>query len=229
MTIRCVICDSPARSFVKCTKGFNAYFGCSKCMQEGDYINHRMVFLEMASANLRTDENFVNQENEEHHIGRSIFERANVRMISQFPLDYMHLVCLGVVRRMFHYFVHGNNKAIKFSSTDIIEISEALCNISAWVPSDFARKTRSLEELERWKATELRLFLLYVGPVILRNYIPENYVLHFNSLHCAIRILCHKNDCITNNEYAKNLLIYFVSTSKILYGKDFCVSNVHTI
>lgn len=68
-------------------------------------------------------------------------------MVSQFPLDYMHLVCLGVVKRMFHYFVHGNNKAIKFSSTDIIEISEALCNI--WVPSDFAQKTRSLEELER--------------------------------------------------------------------------------
>lgn len=77
---------------------------------------------------------------------------------------------------------------------------------------------------------ELRLFLLYVGPVILQNYIPENYVLHFNSLHCAIRILCHENDYITNNErYAKNLLIYFVSTSKILYGKDFCVSNVHNL
>lgn len=70
-------------------------------------------------------------------------------MVSQFPLDYMHLICLGVVKRMFHYFVHGNNKAIKFSSTDIIEISEALCNISAWELSDFARKTRNLEELER--------------------------------------------------------------------------------
>lgn len=66
MTIRCVICDFPARSFVKCTKGFNAYFDCSKCIHEGDYLNHRMLFLEMASANLRTDENFVNQENEEH-------------------------------------------------------------------------------------------------------------------------------------------------------------------
>lgn len=64
VTIRCVICDSPAQSFVKCTKGFNAYFGCSKYMQEGDYINHRMLFLQMASANLRIDENFVNQENE---------------------------------------------------------------------------------------------------------------------------------------------------------------------
>jgi hypothetical protein len=120
------------------------------------------------------------------HLGKSIFEKPNVGMVNQFPLDYMHLVCLGVVKRMLHIFVHGRgNKVIKFSSIVINNISEALCNISAWVPSDFARKTRSLEELERWKATELRLFLLYVGPVILQNYLPENYLLHFNSLHCA--------------------------------------------
>jgi len=59
-----------------------------------------MLFLEM-NANLRTDKNFVNRQNEEHHIGRSIFERANLEMISQFPLDYMHLVCLGVVKKCF--------------------------------------------------------------------------------------------------------------------------------
>jgi len=44
-------------------------------MQEGDYDNHRMLFPEISA--LRTDENFVNQKNEEHHIGRSIFERAS--------------------------------------------------------------------------------------------------------------------------------------------------------
>lgn len=59
ITIRCVVCDSPARSFVKCIKACNGYFGCSKCMQEGDYSNHRMLFLDI-NANLRTDENFIN-------------------------------------------------------------------------------------------------------------------------------------------------------------------------
>ncbi|XP_029676934.1 uncharacterized protein LOC115243823 [Formica exsecta] len=150
-------------------------------------------------------------------------------MVSQFPLDYMHLVCLGVVKKMLQTFIHGRIKAIKFNSTVIQEISEVLCNISTWIPNDFARKTRSLEELDRWKATELRLFLLYVGPVILQNYLPQNYLLHFNSLHCAIRILCHESDCINNNEYAKDLLVYFVETSKILYGKDFIISNVHNL
>jgi len=100
VTIRCVVCDSPAAAFVKCIKAFNGYFGCAKCMQEGDYNNHRMLFLEI-NANLRTDENFVYQQNKEHHIGRSIFEKANLGIVSQFPLDYMHLVCLGVVKKCF--------------------------------------------------------------------------------------------------------------------------------
>jgi len=73
-------------------------------------------------------------------------------------------------------FVHGEIKAIKFSSAVIYEISRDLCNISAWISSDFARKTRSLEELDRWKVTELRLFLLYAGPVVLQNYLPPNYL-----------------------------------------------------
>lgn len=62
VTIRAVICDTPARSFVTCTKGFNGYFGCSKCMQQGKHISNRMLFLNL-NAELRTDENFVERKN----------------------------------------------------------------------------------------------------------------------------------------------------------------------
>lgn len=58
---------------------------------------------------------------------------------------------------------------------------------------------------------------------------PHNYLLHSNSLHCAIRILCHEKDFINNNKYAKDLLVYFVETSKILYGNDFIIYNVHNL
>ena len=58
---------------------------------------------------------------------------------------------------------------------------------------------------------------------------PEDYLLHFNSLHYAIRILCHDVDCIENNQYTKDLPIYFVNTSKILYGQDFVIYNVYNL
>lgn len=73
---------------------------------------------------------------------------------------------------MLQIFLNGNIKAIKFSVADISNISQNLNNTSTWIPTEFARKTHTLKELDRWKATELRLFLLYVGPVILRNYLP---------------------------------------------------------
>lgn len=130
-------------------------------------------------------------------------ELTYLGMVTQFPLDCMHLICLGVVKKILQICIHGDIKTIKFSGAVISKISQDLCDISLWIPSEFARKTRSLEEFERWKATEFRLFLLYVGPVILRNYLPQNYLLHFISLHCAIRILYHESDCVNNNEYEK--------------------------
>ena len=35
------ICDAPARAFVKAVKGHNAYHGCDKCTQAGEYIANR--------------------------------------------------------------------------------------------------------------------------------------------------------------------------------------------
>ncbi|EZA49249.1 hypothetical protein X777_12489 [Ooceraea biroi] len=69
--IRAVICDSPARSFVTCTKIHNGYFGCSKCFIEGDYGNGRMLFLDH-NCSLRTDESFLLRKNPEHHTCRMV-------------------------------------------------------------------------------------------------------------------------------------------------------------
>ena len=50
------------------------------------------------------------------------------------------------------------------------------------MPSEFAGQPRWLDELERRKARELRSFLLYVGPVVLKGLLrPEKYT-HF--FHC---------------------------------------------
>lgn len=97
--IKAIICDSPARSFITCTKGHNGYFGCSKCIVEGDYENHRMLFLHRDSS-LRTDESFRLRKNLEHHTGISPFEKILLPMVTTFPLDYMHLVCLGQMKKL---------------------------------------------------------------------------------------------------------------------------------
>ena len=57
------------------------------------------------------------------------------------------------------------------------------------MPSEFAGQPTGLDELKRWKGTELKTFLLYVGPIVLKVILrPEKYV-HFLSLSVSIRIL----------------------------------------
>lgn len=175
VTIRAVICDSPARAFVTHTKGHNGYYGCGKCVQEGDYANHRMRFLEI-EAPLRSDDSFRNRLNEEHHLGQSIFEETEVGMVSQFPVEYMHLVCLGVVKKFINLWIKGwrfDTTFLKFNHAKIKDISAQLNTIRTWIPREFARKTRELGEVDRWKATELRLFLLYVGPVVFKGHLSS--------------------------------------------------------
>ncbi|KAJ8911937.1 hypothetical protein NQ315_016279 [Exocentrus adspersus] len=57
------------------------------------------------------------------------------------------------------------------------------------LPREFNRKPRSLTELARWKATELRTFLLYLGPLVLNKTVDLAIYEHFLLLHCAITII----------------------------------------
>lgn len=67
------ICDAPATSFIKCIKQFNGYFGCGKCRQEGEGLVGKTIFPEI-DCDLRTDENFRQRVDYEHHLSDSPLE-----------------------------------------------------------------------------------------------------------------------------------------------------------
>jgi len=104
IVITAVMCDTPARAFIKNIKGHSGYSGCDKCTQHGVYFDRRMTFPEM-NAPLRTDESFIAKVGEDHHLGSSPFCEFSIGMISNFPADYMHLICLGVVRKLLNLWI----------------------------------------------------------------------------------------------------------------------------
>ena len=220
--IRDVIADAPARSFITCTKGFNGFYGCGKCFVRGARVCSRTVFLELDSEP-RTDENFKDRTQIEHHIDQSPFEELSFGIVTQFPLDYMHMVCLGVQKKLLKFWI--KNKIITNNNLKIL--SDNLVTLAFYVPVEFERKCRSLDELDHWKATEYRLFLLYLGIVLLQDVLPTEYYIHFCSLSCAIQILSDPKECVDNNDYAQSLLVYFVEQMSILYGVQEVVYNVH--
>lgn len=75
------------------------------------------------------------------------------------PLDNMHLVCLGVVKRIYLMWMKGP-LTCRLGFRSLQQISDRLVDLKCYIPSEFARKPRSLFEVLHWKATEFRQFLL---------------------------------------------------------------------
>ncbi len=204
--ISSVVCDAPARAFVKMVKSHTGYSGCDKCTQSGVYSNHRMTFPEK-NAPRRTDENFKDLSDEDHHRGVSPFTELNIGMVSCFPHDYMHLVCLGVVRKLLDLWMGSAGPLrCRMSASQSCIISDRLTGLRAFVPSEFARKPRGLIERHRWKATELRQFLLYTGPVVLKGILPDELYNNFLLLSVAIHVLARPSLCFVLNDFARTLL-----------------------
>lgn len=225
--IRAFICDAPATAFVKCIKGHSGYFSCGKCMQEGNYIKNRVSFSAIES-DLRTDENFVSRLQKEHHLAKSPLEQLNIGMVSQFPLDYLHLVCLGVTKKLIELWTEGPLQ-VRVSSYQVRKINQELSLFEKTRPTEINRQIRKLELYKIWKATEFRTFLLYTGIVALKNNVKDAVYENFLLLSCAIRILCDDKMCHRYNELAKQLLIQFVHTFKTLYGACYISYNIHNL
>lgn len=98
--IKGFVCDVPAKYFIIYTVGHTGYRSCSKCQVEGDFKN-KICFPQVHNLIPRNDTEFRSRVQTEHHKSTSILELLpNFDMVRQFPLDYMHLVCLGVVKKL---------------------------------------------------------------------------------------------------------------------------------
>ena len=203
VSISNVVCDVPARAFIKNTKHHNGYSACDKCTQEGEHYDRRMCFPETDSP-LRTNVSFEERIDDEHHKGPNPFQGINIGMVTQFPIDYMHLVCLGVMKKLLSFWLGKGPVSVRIPYRIQTKISECLVSLSPYISCDFARKTRSLMEVGRWKATEFRLFLLYTGPVALLDNVDKEIYDNFMLLSVGIHILCHPLFFDRSSNFAKS-------------------------
>ena len=223
------VCDAPARAFLKSVKSFTGYHGCERCTQAGKYHCGRMTFPD-SNSSLRTDDDFVRMTDEEHHLNSapSPLVELSLGMVSGFILDYMHLVCLGVVRRLLLLWLRGP-LPLRLSSFTVSRLNENLASVKSHTPCEFSRKPRSVSELDRWKATEFRQCLLFTGPVVLQNVLPEELYGNFLLLHVAISCLVSPMYCQLYGDFARKLLVKFVEHCLAVYGQSFVVYNVHNL
>lgn len=179
-----LICDAPAKSFVLAVKSHTGFFSCTKCTIRGEW---HVCFPEVnKNIPLRTDSEMANNK----YMGEyqqeicMLKEIDNFGLVSCVPIDYMHLVCLGVIRKLISLWLkHVFPRRI--AQTFCKRVSRLLKNVRSTVPSGFNRRPRCLKDYKQWKATEFT-FLLYLGPIVLKNILDRNMYNNFLTLHVAI-------------------------------------------
>lgn len=227
--IHSFICDAPARAYLKCTKSHGGYSSCDKCEEYGNYINGRVILNHNPYAKKRTNQSFLLQTDDAHHTNTSPLTSLNIDMVTHFPIDYMHCVCLGVMRKLLNTWV-GGKLQVRLQARQVTVLSQQLESLKEHFPVEINRKPRSLSELARWKATEFRSFLLYLGPFILKRNVSLAVYEHFLLLHCGILILVSSKFIEKfGTDMASEILNVFVSHCKHIYGLEFYVYNVHIL
>lgn len=229
LKIRAFICDSPARAFIKCVKNFNGKHGCLKCITKGKYSHDaRTVVFPKVDAEMRTDQLFRRGEYTDHQRSLSPLTALPIDMVQDVIVsDALHLLELGVMRKLLNAWRTGSmTKKVKWSVQEKKAISVKL--VALKLPNEIHRRMRSLDHISLWKGLEYRIFLNYVGVVLLKDYLPSKYYEHFLLLFCAVRI-CSVDAYKELLPIARILFIQYINDYKTLYGTAFVTSNVHNL
>ncbi|KAJ8687860.1 hypothetical protein QAD02_023655 [Eretmocerus hayati] len=161
-----LVCDTPAKAFVLVVKYHTGRDSCTKCTIEVVW-NGKTICFPGDIFRLRTDEEFrafAYSDDYQHDL--TILARIRkFGPVTHVPLDVMHLVYLGVTRKFFLILMKAKTPH-KLPAWKIKQLSDIFVELRRFIPYEFARKSRKLESIHRFKATELRLILLYVEKLL---------------------------------------------------------------
>jgi len=225
------ICDAESRSYLKCCKASGSVKGCEKCEQEGFYDGQ--VVYSLRSATLRTDASFNARSDPDHHHDQisPLQSDLNTGMVSQFILDVMHLRDLGVMKRFLVFITQTGPLRSRMDARGLNQLSDLLIEMVDYLPCEFNRKLLKLKNVSKWKAAQLRLFLFYLGVVVMCFTVRDEVYKLFLLFHIASVILSN-DDLLSDEQYLDNAevcLQNFVDYSARVLGRTFVSYNVHSL
>ena len=179
------ICCSPhlpAKALLLNIKQYNGKFGCSTCKHPGRYshsdwqIRARLYeYWPSGTVAVRTAHKTRMFGRIGEARGTTVFgiKRENVfrqlvDISDNLPIDWMHCVCKGILKRQL--FKWWFNPQYATNSNSLLGISHELENmfLCIKVPHDFTRKPWSIAELKQWKVSEFEFFALFARLPCLR-------------------------------------------------------------
>jgi len=205
------------------------YFLFFRCTAVGQWIGNRMTYHPREETEPRTDQSLAEHRDKNYHKGDCPLLRLNINLLSQIPLEPMHLLYLGVMKRIMTQLLgtRRNTCQYKFSDGLKVVIDSLSLYLSKFYPSEFARRPRAWTDFSLFKATEFRRILLYDGFILLKcEGVSKKVYSNFLLFACAIRILSDPHLVKEFVHDADLLLNEFIVDSVRVYKQIFKY-NVH--
>lgn len=252
---KCVLltctCDLPARALVYNCNQFNGGYSCWHCLQPGETFKHdtggishifpfdknnpkgpvrtKETIMQDTDQAVRNVRQHKTKSSVNGHKGKFWFMFLNsFDYVNSCVIDYMHGVCLGVVKTLLTIWFDKKNKNNESSYFE--KRNEVNCLLRKITPTIFvSRIPRTLDELPHWKASEFRNFLLYWGLPVLRHILDPDHFAHFCLLVRSIFILSKEGISSQEMQIADAALLLFVENFKELYGDRYFTLNMHQL
>lgn len=231
--LRYFICDTPARSAMKAIKGHTGFHSCERCIVKGIRPHNHTIFppndINDGYYDKRTCQSFRDYDDNKHHTDVSLLLAIrSLDPVHDFILDPMHLLYEGVMKRLFEYWFGDVNNDGKISAVQKLELNRRSAMIKGDIPREFHRKMRSTEQFKLMKGTELKFFLDYPGPVLVKELLKDDQFKNFVSLHAANRLLSSPN-AYENVDQARKFYRQFNRECAKFYGEEFLSLNIHAL
>ena len=221
-----LIADIPATASMLNMHHHLAKYGCTLCLIETD-VYQRSRYYPLKKYPMRTQHIYsehlqkVQMENLQHYMGVKGVSPLS-KLVKNLPLtappDVMHQVYLGVTKVLLQVIVKETHR------TDMECLRHTVSSIK--LPLEFKRSVRSLNDLEYFKANELKVWLLYIGPALFSETINETRANRFCLLSYAIRLLML--DTSFCNE-AEKQINRFLEDTKLEYTETVFSANMHAL
>lgn len=227
--IRCFVGDAPARAFVLGHKSHRSLVPCSKCKIKGRSIGRHIILDDMHSTP-RHHEEYVRRVDEDHHnFSSPLSEIPNFDIVKDVVFDYMHLCCLGVMKKILTLLIIGKPiKKVKLCANDIDTLSKRLEALSSFCPREFNRSVGSLDNWTDFKATQYRQMFLYVGAVVFKGIMNKCTYDHFLLFHTSMRVFV--SSMFQSNEnlvLSEECMKDFVDLASDVYDEKMLTYNFH--
>ncbi len=232
--------DKPARACILNTKSSIGYFGCIKCLQQGESLlfgnGQHIIYDHQKEYPLRNHNNYINDLNQCINVKTPVNGIKGICVLNKLKyfqpvestnIDIMHTLWLGFGKLHFSYlFSH------KASSDYSLKNKLNLLNIrllNCKPPGYISQAPRYFETFLNWRAHEYMNFYLFFAIPVFKGIMKDKYYKHLLLFIISIEKLLSLKIDRSLLPGIKKMLSLFVKKIGKLYDRHFYTSNVHEI